>query len=102
MNTAPHFKVHTFEGPLDLLLQLIEEKKLPITKIAITEVTEQFLQHLKTLEKIRPEILADFLVVAAKLLVIKSRSLLPSLEVGEEENVGADLTNQLLLLKQYR
>src|SRR3989338_69076 len=103
MSTAPNFKVHTFEGPLDLLLQLIEGKQLPINEIAIAEVTEQFLQHLKNVEIIHPEILADFLVIAAKLLVIKSRALLPTLEIeGEDEDAATDLTAQLLLLKKYR
>ena len=102
-NSAPHFKVHTFEGPLDLLLQLIEEEKLPINEIAIASVTEQFLEHLKRVETKQPEILADFLVVAAKLLVIKSHALLPTLELPpEEEEAAADLAAQLLNLKRYR
>jgi len=112
-NHTPHFKIHTeasasgrsapFEGPLDLLLQLIEEKHLPINEIAIAEVTEQFLAYLKNLEKVHPEILANFLVVAAKLLVIKSRALLPTLELEAiEDDGGIDLTTQLLLLKKYR
>ncbi len=103
--TAPHFKLEQsqFEGPLDLLLQLIEEKRLPINEVAIASVTEQFLAHLKTLEQIQAEVLADFLVVAGKLLVIKSRALLPSLEFeGVSEEAGLDLTTQLLVLKQYR
>jgi segregation and condensation protein A len=100
---APHFKVHTFEGPLDLLLQLIEERKLPINEIALGEVTEQFLAHLRTMEEIHPEILVDFLGVAGKLLVIKSRALLPTLELDvEEEEAALDLTVQLQILQKYR
>lgn len=100
---TPHFKVHAFEGPLDLLLQLIEERKLPINEIALGEVTEQFLQHLKALEQIHPEILVNFLSVAGKLLVIKSRALLPTLAIpDEEEEAAADLASQLLILKKYR
>jgi len=84
-------------------LQLIEEKKLPINEIALAEVTEQFLKHLRRTENIQPEILADFLVIAGKLLVIKSRSLLPNLELPDgEEDAGTDLTRQLMLLKRYR
>lgn len=98
---TPHFKVHTFEGPLDLLLQLIEEKKLPINQIALAEVTEQFLEHLKLMEQVQPEILVDFLNVAGKLLIIKSRSLIPNLEIEAEEE-ETDLTKQLLILKKYR
>jgi segregation and condensation protein A len=102
-STIPNFKVHTFEGPLDLLLGLIEQQKLPINEIALAEVTEQFLEHLKTFEDVSPEILANFLTVAGKLLVIKSRSLLPMIEIiTEEEDPAEDLAAQLLVLKQYR
>src|SRR3989338_11242711 len=97
-----HFKVHTFEGPLDLLLQLIEEKRLPITEISLAEVTEQFLQTLRLMEGRHPEILADFLLVAGKLLVIKSRSLLPQAFTDKEIEQTSDLTQSLLVLKKYR
>ncbi|MEK7075357.1 MAG: segregation/condensation protein A, partial [Patescibacteria group bacterium] len=62
-------KIQQFDGPLDLLLQLIEEQKMDITQIALANVTEQFLQHIKQLEIIDPTSLADYLSVAAKLLV---------------------------------
>ena len=98
-----HTKVTQFEGPLDLLLSLIEDRKLDITQIALAEVTEQFLQHLKQLEKIEPTILADYLSIAAKLLVIKSKAILPTLEVEkEEEDAGFDLESKLLLYKQFK
>lgn len=98
-----HAKVTQFEGPLDLLLSLIEERKLDITQIAIAEVTEQFLQHLKTLEKVDPTLLADYLTIAAKLLVIKSKAILPTLELEkEEEDAGFDLESKLLLYKQFK
>ena len=103
--TIPHFKLEQsqFEGPLDLLLQLIEEKRLPINEVAIASVTEQFLVHLKKLAQVPPEILADFLNIAGKLLVIKSRSLLPSLALeASEEEAGPNLAEQLILLKEYR
>ena len=98
-----HTKLQQFEGPLDLLLTLIEERKLDITTIALAEVTEQFLKYLKHLENIDPTVLADFLSIAAKLLVIKSRAILPTLEIEpEEEEAGADLENRLLLYKQFK
>lgn len=98
-----HTKVKQFEGPLDLLLSLIEQRQLDITQIALAEVTEQFLQYLKQLEKIDPTALADYLSIAAKLLVIKSKAILPSLELEpEEEDAGFDLEAKLLLYKQFK
>lgn len=96
-------KIQQFEGPLDLLLSLIEQSQLDITQIALAEVTEQFLQHVRTLEHLEPASLADYLSIAAKLLVIKSKAILPSLEVEtfEEEN-ETDLTEKLLLYKQFK
>jgi segregation and condensation protein A len=96
-------KLQQFEGPLDLLLSLIEGRQLDITQIALAEVTEQFLQYLKELEKIDPTVLADYLSIAAKLLVIKSKAILPTLEVEkEEEDSAIDLQAQLLLYKQFK
>lgn len=95
---AYKIKLQQFEGPLDLLLQLIEQKELDISKVSLAQVTEQFIGHLKSVQEINPEELADFLVVAAKLLLIKSRILLPSLDVEEE---GSDLEQQLRMYKEY-
>ncbi|MBI2640405.1 MAG: segregation/condensation protein A [Candidatus Sungbacteria bacterium] len=78
-------KQEKFEGPLELLLELIEKEKLSITEISLTKVTDDYIKHIKALEKIDPEQLAEFLVVAAQLMLIKSRSLLPSLKLSEEE-----------------
>lgn len=89
-----------FNGPLDLLLQLIENKELEITKVAIAEVAEQFLQYLDEVEERSPEELADFLVVATQLLLLKSQALLPYLQMDEEEDVG-DLEAQLRMYKKY-
>lgn len=94
---------HQFEGPLDLLLNLIEEQKLDITQIALAQVTEQFLHYIKSLERIDPTTLSDYLSIAAKLLVIKSKAILPTLEVDEEEEEAAgDLEARLILYKQYK
>lgn len=96
-------KLKQFEGPLDLLLSLIEQRQLDITTIALAEVTEQFLQYIKQLEHIDPTVLADYLSIAAKLLVIKSKAILPTLEIEqEEEDVGLDLEARLLLYKQFK
>jgi len=96
-------KVEQFEGPLDLLLQLIEQQELDVSTVALAKVTEQFLLYIKALQEKNPIFLADFLVIASKLLVIKSKSLLPNLELGDEEEEAAfDLTTQLLQYKKYK
>src|SRR3989344_105298 len=96
-------KLVQFEGPLDLLLHLIEEDKLDITDISLASVTEQFLRHLRGLEFLKPHDLADWLVVAAKLLVIKSRALMPTLPLDEEDVQAADsLAWQLYQYRRYK
>jgi len=96
-------QIEQFSGPLDLLLQLIERQEMDITTISIAAVTEQFLQHIRRLEIIEPTMLADYLSMAAKLLVIKSKSILPTLELDQEEqDVARDLESQLLLYKQFK
>ncbi|MBI2098877.1 segregation/condensation protein A [Candidatus Uhrbacteria bacterium] len=93
-------RLEKFEGPLDLLLQLIESEELPITEVSLAEVAEQYVAHLQAIEEKNPEELADFLLVAAKLLLIKSRVLLPSLDLNLEED-GISLEDQLKLYKEY-
>lgn len=98
-------KLQQFEGPLDLLLSLIEEQKLSITEISLAQVTEQFLVYVKELEHIDPTALADYLHIAAKLLVIKSRAILPTLEVESDDDEvedEEDLASRLLLYKQFK
>lgn len=96
-------KLKTFQGPLDLLLQLTEEKKLDITEISLAGVTDQYLAYLKNLENIPLEELANFLVVASRLILIKSRMLLPALELTEEEEEDIEaLTRQLEEYKKFK
>lgn len=92
-------KLEQFSGPLDLLLQLIEAEELNISDIALSKVTEQYFEYLNKLEENRPEELADFLVIATKLVYMKSRQLLPMLAPEEEE--GPSLAEQLKLYKRY-
>lgn len=92
-----------YQGPLEILLQLIEEQKLEITDISLAQVTAQFLEYIKTLASIDPNLLADFLTIASKLLVIKSKTLLPALaEELEDEEDGPSLTEQLLMFKKFK
>lgn len=93
-------KLEKFEDPLDLLLQLVDQEKLSITEIALAKVTEQFFSYLDKLEKNRSEELADFLVIAARLIYLKSHSLL-QYAFPEEEDAGPGLADQLKLYKQY-
>lgn len=95
------FKLEKFEGPLDLLLQLIEKQELNITDVALADVTEQYLSYLAERQDLPPEELADFLVVAAKLLLLKSRLLLPDLFVGDEDETVGGLTEQLEIYRRY-
>ncbi len=95
-----------FQGPLDLLLHLIEQEELDVTKVALAQVTDQYLAYLAVLQEVEAEFLTDFLVIAAKLLLIKSQALLPkppaSLAGGEEEDLGEQLARQLLAYKRYK
>ena len=98
------YTVHTttFQGPMHVLLELIEAHKMNITDLSLAEVTQQFLEHIKGLGTADPNLLADFLTVASKLLVIKSKSLLPSLEEEEESEEVTDLAYQLFQFKKYK
>jgi segregation and condensation protein A len=91
-------QLEKFSGPLSLLLQLIEDQKLEITELSISQVTDQYLSYIEKLEEADPEEMSDFLVMAARLLVIKSRAILPVLE--EEENLD-DLQKQLKIYKEF-
>jgi segregation and condensation protein A len=93
-----------FEGPLDLLLHLIESAQLDITKLALAQVTDQFLEHLRDLEEHRAEEVSSFLVIAAKLVQIKSEVLLPRPPVREEgeEDPGEALARQLIAYKRFK
>ena len=80
-------KLTAFEGPLDLLLHLIERDKVDIYDIPIAAVTEQYISYLRSMSEFDMEVASDFLVMAATLLDIKSRMLLPKVEKEEEEEV---------------
>jgi len=92
-------KLEKFQGPFNLLLQLIEKEKLDITEVSLSQVADEFLNYLKKVEQVQPQELADFLEIAAKLILIKSRLLIP--ELVEEEGDGQDLVNQLKIYQQY-
>ncbi len=93
-----------YEGPLDLLLQLIERAELDITRLALAAVTDQYLEHLRALQERAAEDVSAFLVIAARLLQIKSEALLPRPPVREagEEDPGEALARQLIAYKRYK
>ncbi|HLD94156.1 MAG TPA: segregation/condensation protein A [Anaerolineales bacterium] len=93
-----------YQGPLDLLLQLIERAELDVTKLALAQVTDQFLAYMRTLQELRAERVSEFIVVASRLMQIKSEALLPRpvLRMPDEEDPGEALVLQLLLYKQFK
>jgi segregation and condensation protein A len=98
-------KLAVFEGPLDLLLQLIEKHQLDITTVALAQVADQYLEYIGLLPEVDPALLSDFLVIAARLLLIKSKALLPKppAEPEEEEEDDAEaLARQLLEYKRFK
>lgn len=96
------YQIHLdqFEGPLDLLLSLIEKEKLDITIVSLSRVTDQYLEYLKSEESVSLADLSSFLSVAVRLLLIKSRALLPVLEFTEEEEESMD--DLEIRLKEYK
>lgn len=91
-----------YQGPIHKLLELVEEKKLEITQVSLSEVTSDFLSYLEKLEaEVGHHILiADFLVIASKLVLIKSKTLIPALDLSEEEE--EDIKNLESRLKIYQ
>lgn len=100
---AYRIKLDQFEGPLDLLLSLIEEQKLDVTRLSLAKVADQYLQHIGSREDITLGNLADFLTIASKLILIKSKALLPVLELSNEEEAEIkDLETQLAEYKKFK
>lgn len=97
-------KLEAFEGPLDLLLHLIEKNKVDIYDIPIVEITQQYLDYIKQMESQDMNVMSEFLVMAATLVDIKCRMLLPKEvnEEGEEEDPRAELVQKLLEYKMYK
>jgi len=95
-----------FEGPLDLLLHLVRENKVPITDIPIALITDQYLAYLRVMEELDLEVASEFLVMAATLLEIKSRMLLPKpprpADEEEEEDPRAELVARLVEYQRYK
>lgn len=97
-------KLEAFEGPLDLLLHLIDKNKIDIYDIPIVEITEQYLEHIRKMDTQDMNLMSEFLVMAATLIDIKCKMLLPKEvnEDGEEEDPRAELVQKLLEYKLYK
>jgi segregation and condensation protein A len=99
-------KLSVFQGPLDLLLHLIEREELDITAVSLAQVTDQYWAHLRSVGGQDAEALAEFIVVGARLLYIKSRALLPELRPrereDEEKDAGEALAQMLVEYKRFR
>ncbi len=94
-----HVQDEQFSGPLDLLLQLIEREEMDISQVSLGKITDQYIAELQQMEELPVDELADFLVIAAKLLLIKSRLLIP----GETpiDDAGVELERQLRMYKAF-
>lgn len=93
-------KTDTFEGPLELLLDLVEKRKLFINEISLAQVADDYIAHLKQFEKMPVDFVSNFLIVASTLILIKSKSLLPALTLTEEETRDIDELERRL--KEYQ
>ena len=101
-----NIKIDAFEGPLDLLLHLIKEKNVDIYDISIEEITKSYLDYINKMEELNINVASSYLVMAAELMEIKSKSLLPKVENeedNEEEEVRREnLINKLVEYKKYK
>ena len=99
--TAFQFQLPVFEGPLDLLLYLIEREELDVTAVSLAEVTNQYLSYLRSGDQVDATALAEFIATGARLLLLKSRALLPQPDTDDEdvEELGEDLVQRL---REYR
>ena len=103
MSSNLSLKLTAFEGPLDLLMHLIEREKIDIYDIPIVSITEQYISYLRSMSEFDMEVASEFLVMAATLLQIKSRMLLPKEISSDDEEEEADPRQQLVeMLVEYR
>ena len=95
-------KLKIFEGPLDLLLHLLKEQKMDICDIPIAEITKQYMQYLEMMQEMNLELVGEYLVMAAELTRIKSKTLLPSPETDEESEFGGGEDPRSELMRRLR
>lgn len=100
MTSGYQIKTDVFEGPLELLLDLVEKRKLFINEISLAQVADDYIAHLKQFERMPVDFVSNFLIVASTLILIKSKSLLPTLSLTEEETHDIDELERRL--KEYQ
>lgn len=93
-------KMENFEGPLDLLCHLIDKNKMDICDIKICEITDQYLAYLNEMQQMNLDVTSEFIVMASRLIYLKSKSLLPSVVEEDEEEI--DLVQMLIEYKKYK
>ncbi len=95
-------KIDNFEGPLDLLIYLIEKNKMDIYDINLTEITDQYIEYLNAMEEMNLEIASEFLIMASSLLYLKSKKLLPKQEDETEELTEEELIRRIIEYKNTK
>jgi segregation and condensation protein A len=97
-------QLDVFEGPLDLLLHLIDREEMDITAVSLVQVTDQYLAYIRASDQLDARALAEFIAIGARLLLMKSRALLPRPRLDEEgeEDVGDDLVRRLLEYRRFK
>lgn len=104
--SAPYVELPAFQGPLDLLLHLIQQEKIDIYDIPVAQIADQFIEAVRQMEALDMEVTSEFLVLAAQLLYIKSRYLLPKTKKeeveGEEEDPRQELVERLIAYRSFK
>ena len=95
-------KIDNFEGPLDLLCYLIDKNKMNIYDVNLSDITDQYIEFLNTMEEMNLEIASEFLVMASTLLYLKSKNLLPKQEEDEEEITEEELIRRIIEYKKFK
>ena len=101
-STKYQIKIDNFEGPLDLLCHLIDANKMDIYDVNITEITDQYVEYIKTMQEMDLEVTSEFLLMASNLLYIKSKKLLPRIEDDEEQLTEEELIERIIEYKKYK
>ena len=97
-----NIKLENFEGPLDLLCHLVDKNKMDIDKVNITQITDQYIEYLNTMEELNLEIASEFIVMLSTLVYLKSKSLLPKEVENEEEITEEELIRRIIEYKKYK
>lgn len=95
-------KIENFEGPLDLLVHLIDKNKMDVCDIKISEITEQYIEYIKQMKEMNLVITSEFTIMASTLLYLKSKKLLPKHEENEEELTEEELIRRIIEYKKYK